>query len=205
MDLIKYVNRVAEGMVSVKAQPFTNKEDALALAQEAQRTFERILKRAATKDAKIRMGIKPEESIDNKLERWKGSGRGIDTMFDILRGSIYTNTQDEVEQVVRNLSRGPTVAKYEIKEKPDKYGYYGSHHLDLYIPEYKLVAEIQIMTKAVAAAKKVGHKIYSKYRSDPAGPPADQLAYSRQVYRYGNRPKIKLKRKPESSVDPSDH
>ena len=209
MDLIKHVNRIAEGRIKVDKQPFTTKPEALALANEAMPAFKRILRRAAPSNAKVRVGIKPEESIDNKLHRWShpSIGRDITTMFDVLRGMIVVDDEGAALDVVHKLSRGPVVAKYEHKDKPkDEYGYYGSHHLDLYLPEFKIVAEIQIMTRRLRAAKKIGHQIYSQHRSNADGPPPEVAARSQEVYKQGNRPKIRLKqRRPEPPVDLSEH
>jgi ppGpp synthetase/RelA/SpoT-type nucleotidyltranferase len=208
MDLIRHCNRVAEGYIKVDKQPFTTKPEALALADEAMPSFERILKRACPSNAKVKTGIKPEESIDNKLHRWShpSIGRDITTMFDVLRGMIIVDDEEAALDVVHKLSRGPVVAKYEYKDKPkDQYGYYGSHHLDLYLPEFKIVAEIQIMTRRLKAVKSIAHKIYSKHRSNAEGPPPEVAAHSRELYRIGNRPKIRLKRRPEPPVDLSEH
>lgn len=208
MDLIEYIDRVSEGYVKVDKQPFTSKEDALQLANQAMPTFSRTLRRAAPKDAKVKVGIKPEASIDNKLHRWSHPSikRDITTMFDVLRGMIIVEDEEAALEVVHKLSRGPVVAKYEYKDKPkNQYGYYGSHHLDLYLPEYKIVAEIQIMTSRLASAKHVAHKIYSKYRSNAEGPPPEAVAHSRSLYRFGNKPKIKLRRRPEPPADFSEH
>lgn len=208
MDLIRHINRVAEGYIKVEKQPFTTKPEALALAREAMPTFERALKRACPSNAKVKTGIKPEESIDDKLHRWShpSVNRDITTMFDVLRGMIIVDDEDAALEVVHKLSRGPVVAKYEYKDKPkDQFGYYGSHHLDLYLPEFKIVAEIQIMTRRLKAAKSHAHPIYSKHRANAEGPPPEEAARSRELYRFGNKPKIKLKRRPEPPVDLSEH
>ena len=207
MDLIGHAERIYEGRITVEKQPFSTKEDALALAERALPAFRRILLKACPKDGKVKAGIKPPESIDSKLLRWKPMGRDMTTMFDVLRGMIIVEDEEEALEVIHTLSRGPVVAKYEHKDRPkDQFGYYGSHHLDLYLPEFKLVAEIQIMTRRLGSVKKVAHKIYSKHRENPQAAPPEDTAKSRELYRLGNRPKVVLKkRKPQPPVDLGDY
>jgi ppGpp synthetase/RelA/SpoT-type nucleotidyltranferase len=195
MDFVDFINNVFEGSVEISTQPFKTKEEAIDLAEKALPTLKRILTKVATTNSRVVCGIKSISSIENKLERWKESGRTIETMFDILRGTVATETQEDAEKVVKRLSRGPVVAKYEIKQDPDKFGYYGSHHIDIYLPEFKMVAEVQIMTKKLQKAKKIGHEIYSKYRSEKE-PPEDVLNKSKEIYRLGNKPKFVSQKKP---------
>lgn len=208
MDLVGHVDALCEGRISVPKQPFTNKAEALALAEKALPSFIRTMKRACPKDGKIKYGIKPAESIDNKLARWKSKGRDITTMFDVLRGMIIVADEEEAVEVVDELSRGPVVAKAEHKDHPqDQFGYYGSHHLDLYLPAFKMVAEVQVMTRRLKAAKNVAHKIYAQHRLDPDGMPPDVAARSRELYRLGNRPMVRQKerRRPAPPVDLEDY
>jgi ppGpp synthetase/RelA/SpoT-type nucleotidyltranferase len=205
MDLVAHINALNEGRISIKSQPFTTKEEAVRISTEALPAFKRILLRAAPSGSKVKAGIKPDESIDSKLKRWShpSINRDITTMFDVLRGMIVVEDEEAAKRVVDFLSRGPVVAKYEYKSHPkDAYGYYGSHHLDLYLPEFRTVAEIQIMTRRLKAYKGVAHKIYTKHRENQNGPPPEEAARSRQIFSLANRPKIVLKRKPDPSVDP---
>jgi hypothetical protein len=202
MDFVDFIDKIFEGRIEISTQPFKTKEEALSIAEKALPTLKRILKRAATPNARVVYGIKPVQSIDNKLERWKEKGRTIETMFDVLRGTIATDTKEEMETVVDRLSRGPVIVKHEVKEKPDQYGYYGSHHIDLYIPEFKIVAEIQVMTKKLIKAKAVGHEIYSKYRSEK-NPPKDILDRSKEIYHRANKPKFIVKKRP--TIEPEDY
>jgi ppGpp synthetase/RelA/SpoT-type nucleotidyltranferase len=202
MDLVKHINHLTEGFISVPKQPWTTKEEALALAEQALPAFRRILLRAAPSNAIVKVAIKPVESIDDKLQRWKSAGRGIDTMFDMLRGAVLVSHGEEIQDTIHRLSRGPVVAKFEHKDEPkDALGYYGSYHLDLYLPQFKMVAEIQVMTKKLWAYKKAAHQIYKEQRSKPAIDPA-AASKSRELYRAGNRPKIPTAQKPER-VDPA--
>lgn len=200
MDLVAFINDIFEGRIEITSQPFKSIDEAISLAEKALPTLKRILKRAATPNAVVQFGIKPIYSIENKLKRWEKTGRTIETMFDVLRGAIAVNSEDEVHTVIKRLSKGPVVVKYDVKEKPDKYGYYGSHHLDIYIPEFKIVAEIQVMTKKLMKAKKVGHEIYSKHRSSE-NPPQEVLKISKEIYQRANKPKFVSMRKPKVSYE----
>ncbi len=146
MHLVEFINNLSEGFVKVPKQPWTTKEEALALANSALPAFRRILMKAAPANAVVKIAIKPVESINDKLQRWKPLGRGIDTMFDMLRGAVLVADGKEIQDVIHRLSRGPVVAKFEHKDEPkDALGYYGSYHLDLYLPEFKIVAEVQAL------------------------------------------------------------
>lgn len=196
MDLVKHVDHLTEGFISVPKQPWTNKQEALALSTQALPAFKRILMKAAPADSVVKIAIKPEESVDDKLLRWKPLGRDITTMFDMLRGAILVADGSEIQDVIHRLSRGPVVAKFEHKAEPkDALGYYGSYHIDLYLTEFKVVAEVQVMTKKLWAYKKAAHAIYKQQRSQATIDPA-AAAKSRELYRAGNRPKV-VTRKPE--------
>jgi ppGpp synthetase/RelA/SpoT-type nucleotidyltranferase len=199
MDFIGFVNRLNEGFVSVPKQPWKTKEEALALAEKALPAFRRILMKAAPADSVVKYAIKPSESIDDKLQRWKPAGRGIDTMFDMLRGAILVRDGEEIQDTIHRLSRGPVVAKFEHKDEPkDALGYYGSYHIDLYLPEFKVVAEVQVMTKKLWAYKKEAHRIYKEQRGKPQIDPA-AASKSRELYRVGNTPKKLTAQKPEKA------
>ncbi len=202
MDLVKHINHLIEGFISVPKQPWTTKEEALALAQQALPAFRRILLKAAPANAIVKVAIKPVESIQDKLQRWKPHGRGMDTMFDLLRGAVLVSDGKEIQDTIHRLSRGPVVAKFEHKDEPkDALGYYGSYHLDLYLTEFKMVAEIQVMTKKLWAYKKEAHRIYKEQRSKAEVDPA-AASKSRELYRLGNKPKVATAPKPER-VDPA--
>jgi len=207
MDLIRHITGIiTEGMVEVKEQPWSTKEEALQTAQETLPAFQRVLKRAATKDAKIVASVKPETSIDNKLARWSaaGNGRDMSTMFDVLRGSILVAEPDDVHEVIKSLSKGEKVVKYEHKKDPDPtWGYYGTHHLDILVDG--VVAEVQIMTKRLYYRKKVAHKIFTKHRSDVEALPHHEKIRSKLLFQYGNAQKSDFKpgrERSASSVDP---
>jgi len=203
MDLIKHANDLFEGYVKVEKQPFTTIEGALALAEQALPAFKRFLLRASPNNAIVKIGIKPVTSIENKLIRWKDKGRTISTMFDVLRGTIAVGDEDDIQDVIHNLSRGPVLVKHEHKDTPTEFGYYGTHHLDVYLSGYKIVAEIIVSTKRFLAYKKTAHKIYSANRGDVANTPPKELARSRELFRQANKPKVILKKpKPLPSIDP---
>lgn len=206
MDLIRHITGIiTEGMVEVKEQPWSTKEEALQMAQETLPAFQRVLKRAATKDAKIVASVKPETSIDNKLTRWAaaGNGRDMSTMFDVLRGSILVADPEEVHEVIKNLSKGEKIVKYEHKSDPDPtWGYYGTHHLDILVNG--VVAEVQIMTKRLYYRKKVAHKIFSKHRTNIEALPHAEKVRSKLLFQYGNAPKTEFKPGRERSAAAAD-
>lgn len=203
MDLLRVITGVVqEGWIDVKTQPWASKQEAIDTANRALSSFQRLLKKAATKNSKVIVSVKKEDSIDNKLARWEPTGRGVETMFDVLRGTIAVEKPEDIDEVIDNLSRGPRVVKYEHKSDPDEtWGFYGTHHIDIYLPEFKVVAEVQVMTKRLLVHKKVAHKIYSKHRLEPEKTPESEKKRSKFLYKMGNISKEIIKKQRETPPD----
>lgn len=131
-------------------------------------------------------GMKPVKSIISKvIDR----GKSFKDLGDLIRGAILFDTQDELNQFVKDFSRKESsiIVKYEMKQKGSDptYGYYGSHHFDLNIDGF--VIELQAMTKRLWKFKEPAHDIYNMTRDNGGLTKADQML-SKRLFTMGNSP-----------------
>jgi len=135
----------------------------------------------------ILTGIKPEASIISKVVK---RGKDIAKVADLVRGAVLFLNAEEVMAFIRTLMKKAAnfVVKHEEKKRGgDKtYGYYGSHHIDLFIDG--ITVELQVMTKKLWAMKSNAHDIYNNTRENPFGPSSGDKHLSKKIFDMGNKP-----------------
>lgn len=203
------IKATVEGtMASVVTQPWhasNSPEDleqiydlAAKKAEANKSRFESILKRASHGQAKILVGIKTRESfLDKTIQR----GKSADQVYDVLRGAILTDTQDEAADVIQNLKRTQIFMELEFKDKgtDPKFGYYGSYHIRLVVND--LICEVQVMTKRLWTYKKWAHEFYTQFRSAKEEPSIDTLRQSKHVFTLGNMNPYRPNKKKDAKND----
>lgn len=140
----------------------------------------KILKAAISgANAAIKMNIKKEEKFANKvLLRFKNPGQ----IHDVLRAAIISSDDTVIDRAVKYLKTHTRVNQYEYKKfgQDPKYGYYGSHHFDIWIKapqaEQGIIVEVQVMSRRLWTMKDVAHELYEKWREvNISNPSADIL------------------------------
>lgn len=131
-------------------------------------------------------GMKPVKSIISKVV---DRGKSFKDLGDLIRGALLFDTQDDLNQFVKDFSRKESgiIVKYEEKTKGSDptYGYYGSHHFDLNIDGF--VIELQAMTQRLWKFKEPAHDIYNMTRDNGGLSKADQML-SKRLFSMGNSP-----------------
>jgi ppGpp synthetase/RelA/SpoT-type nucleotidyltranferase len=169
---------------------------ALVLAKGLQDTLFTVLKKSTqnARKAKILVDIKSHDSfMDKVVNRNKEANK----IHDMLRSAILCNDKKEVEEVSKWLRKNTRVHEYEEKTygSDKEFGYFGSHHFKIYVNKDKMgiIAEIQVMTKALWQYKEKAHQIYNNYRSMSDAEKQSSDAYrkdaakSRQLFVHANR------------------
>lgn len=134
------------------------------------------------------------KSMSSVIDKVVDRGKSIFSIADLVRGALPFPDADSTNKWVSDFRRKnkSMISKYEFKGKGDdpKYGYYGSHHIDLNIDG--LDVELQVMPKKLWTYKDAAHGIYDKWRSSPTGKPSpEDKQRSFDFFFRGNKPKFK--------------
>ncbi len=136
-------------------------------------------------NAKFTSNLKPLKSVIDKTIARK---KGFSELNDLVRGAILFDMKEDADEFVKRFLRRnhALVVGYEEKQKGDdnKYGYFGSHHLDLNIDG--IIIEVQIMSKKLWQYKKAAHKIYTATRSKEGGADNFDLYTSKKIFSMAN-------------------
>jgi putative nucleotidyltransferase with HDIG domain len=163
-------------------------------AEKAKGDLNRVLKRAATNNAKILIGIKPLNSFGDKVIN---RNRKASEIHDVLRSAILVQTPEDVQKVRKAIEKRSAIFRVEEKEKgKDKeFGYYGSVHFNIKLKG--IIVEIQVMTKKLWTLKDWAHEFYNKWRSAKKTDEFKKDArLSKSIFSKGNtKAVIKSKRK----------
>lgn len=150
------------------------------------KTIKKTLKKKEDK-TKLLVGLKPKESLfDKSIKRHKP----IDQINDIVRCAVIFKDKYLIDEWVRDfLRKNSNVVDYEKKDKKSsgKYGYFGSHHIDLNIDG--LIVEIQVMSRKLWDYKEEGHKIYQNSRSS-GGPSEFYQNVSKNIFNAANEDEL---------------
>lgn len=137
-------------------------------------------------------GVKSLRSVTSKIMTRKRIS--LENINDLVRATIYFNTQDQVEEFVKDIKRKVPTFNHEVKSKgSDKdFGYFGSHHLILVVNGIQ--CELQVMTRRLQTHKDEAHKIYGAVRDTLAtkgkeAVPAETFRRSKQLFSRGNMPR----------------
>lgn len=138
--------------------------------------------------ATVLTDVKSMSSIHDKLSRWhqaaveKGlpHARGIDTMGDVLRGTILLHSPGEVAHVHDHLFHPSKKVEIKRKGEDPEFGYYGSSHYDLHT-HAGITAEVQVMTHRLWEGKHVLHDIYTRYRNKDERAKADPAVVAKHM------------------------
>ena len=178
MDFKEWIEKQTKNVPN--KQPFKTYDKAKRLAEERLKIFHDGMKKAAMGN-KVITDIKSEGSFKDKTAV---RGKEPEKVYDVLRGAIIVDTDDQVEKVVKNLKKIFVAKKVDHKERPDRpFGYYGAVHVDVVIHE--MICEIQVMTKKLWTYKDKAHTIYSKLRSMDK-PPEHLVKKIKKIYKQGN-------------------
>ena len=185
-------------------------DKAFAMAKAAEKTFERMLKRAASgsRNAKVLVDIKQFNSFVTKVMT---RGKPANQITDVLRAAILVNTDQDMEGVVKKIRKDFNVIEFEHKGKKEvqtrtydekgreqieikpgdsTYGYHGSYHFLVKVDG--IISEIQVMTRKLWSYKDAAHKVYDELRA--AGDEVDEitkkvkLQMSKHIFAAGNKP-----------------
>lgn len=134
------------------------------------------------------------KQLSSVLDKVINRNKSIFDIADLVRGALLFPDSESANKWVENFRRKnkSMISKYEFKGKggDQKYGYYGSHHIDLNIDG--LDVELQVMPKKLWTYKDAAHKIYDKWRSSPEGKPSpEDKQRSFDFFFRGNKPKFK--------------
>lgn len=156
-----------------------NEKELKRLLQKESRKF---------KDVKIMTRIKPFKSVVSKVIERKRI-EGFKTLGDLVGGAVLFKTKEDADAFVKKTRRryAKNVVGYEEKKRGSdtKYGYYGSHHLDLNLNG--IIVEVQVMTRKLWNYKTAAHDIYDKYRDKDEGPDKFDKYTSKKLMTLGNR------------------
>lgn len=151
-----------DDFVNNKIKPFVD---------ETRGEYERGMKKLAqfAKNAKVLFSEKESKSVISKIKR----GKDLSKIHDMLRGAILVSTEADVKVIDKKLKNIFRIYEREYKEfgGDKELGYFGSYH---YKVELKngMIAEIQVMTKSLWAAKTEAHIIYNQSRVKLANDPS---------------------------------
>lgn len=165
-------------------------EIALKYVDGPRNEIGRVLRRVAP-HAEIKISVKKLESwLDKVVNR----GKDASTIRDLLRCAVLVDDPAEVEEVVKRMNKEFPVYQQDYKASgaEPEYGYYGSYHMDVQLPN-GLLAEIQVMPRRLWTYKRPAHKIYQSWRSAKrtGGDWKGEQERSKHLFRYGNIPKYK--------------
>lgn len=172
-----------------KAETFEEKlKLSLQMAKAGERELKSILSRAAVKDSKILIDVKTTASIKDKV---MNRGKDFDTLSDVLRSAILVPNKSDIPVVLKKLGKIAKIQRLKDKKKgSDKeLFYHGSLHLQIEMSN-GISAELQLMTKALWAAKIPAHDIYNELRSGTDKSPSEVKSLrmqSKALFAYGNR------------------
>jgi hypothetical protein len=137
-------------------------------------------------------GVKSFNSVVSKIITRKRLT--LEKMNDLVRATIYFNTQEQVEDFVKDVQRKMPTFNHEVKKKgsDELFGYFGSHHLILVVNGIQ--CELQVMTRRLEAHKSEAHKIYGSVRDTLASKgkeavPVKTLRRSKELFSRGNIPR----------------
>lgn len=192
-ETIAPVEKASEADTQKGLQPWTDIPSAIKAAKLGIPVVRDILEKIRDPEhSRIKLSIKPPDSILNKIQRLKKEGRTIRSIHDVLRCALLCADQDAVNLAVQKLKKIAKVIKVDFKNdqeseealkdvpKEDKrhMGYFGSYHIDILVPVKipdapadapdGIITELQILTRHLMAFKKIGHQIYDKHRNLPA-------------------------------------
>jgi len=152
---------------------------------------------------KVLSGIKPFDSVFDKAVL---RGKGFQNVNDLVRGAILLDDPAEVEGFMKDFLRKnkSMIVGYESKDKGDdaKYGYFGSHHVDLNIDG--IIVELQIMSRKLWSYKTAAHDIYNKYRSSKQDLSKFDQHMSKKLFAMGNAPKKGKKNRKREEFEATD-
>lgn len=137
-------------------------------------------------------GVKSFKSVVSKIMTRKRIS--LEKINDLVRATIYFNTQEQVESFVKDIKRKIPTFNHEIKKRgsDENLGYFGSHHIILIVNGIQ--CELQIMTRRLEVHKTEAHKIYKAVRDTLAtkgkdAVPRGTLQRSKALYTRGNMPR----------------
>lgn len=178
------------------AQPFSDYEEGVSLAQKLREPFGNLLKKAlmrgAANQGNVYTDIKSQSSFLDKTQR-----KDVSVITDLLRGAIIIDgTPDNVRQVARWLYNSAQIVNYEEKSSPrpgDRMGYHGSFHIDINFGG--LICEVQIMNRRLWNSKESLHSTYEMQR---AGRPVatSQIINASRFFKRVNRKNSNFRKKP---------
>jgi hypothetical protein len=137
-------------------------------------------------------GVKSFRSVASKVIARKRIS--LERINDLVRATIYFNTQEQVEDFVKDVQRKMPTFNHEVKKKgsDELFGYFGSHHLILVVNGIQ--CELQVMTRRLETHKNEAHKIYGSVRDTLASKgkeavPVKTLRRSKELFSRGNMPR----------------
>lgn len=137
-------------------------------------------------------GVKSFKSVASKILTRKRVS--LERINDLVRATIYFNTQDQVEEFVKDVKRKIPTFNHEVKQKGSDtdFGYFGSHHLILIVNGIQ--CELQVMTRKLETHKTEAHKIYGAVRDTLAtkgkeAVPKETFQRSKALFARGNMPR----------------
>ena len=190
-----------------KLIPISSEEDAekmlegvyyeviVPIATERLDKFRKTVRRFLSSSKYRKLSEKPEflsqiKKLDGLESKTIKRGKSLLKIGDLVRGAILFKNQEEVDMFVSDFRRKnrSMIVDYEYKQrgKDPRFGYFGSHHLDIMIDG--LVVEVQVMTKRLWSYKDAAHDIYKNLRDADRAADSFEINLSKMLFDLGNRP-----------------